>query len=343
MRRTACLFISIICWYCSQAQTIRIDSTSVASSFRGMAVVSDNELWISGSKGYVGHSVDTGHTWQFQQIPSFETAELRDIEVCDNGNILVMSSTAPAAIIRSKDNGKTWQTVYRQDSAIYFLDAFDFNGKHGICIGDPINSSFLVLTTKDHGDTWHESTTKIKVDSIAAFAASGTTVQYVTEKDIVFGTGGKNALLFYSTNGGKRWKYSETAIIDGKESAGIFSIAVVDEQNILLAGGNYLEPSSTAGNFTTAYRFKHKWVCWTSPISYLYWGGSGYYSCVGAGTFNGKSYTVVCGTQGVDINQHNDAVAWNTLSNTGFNVLQISPSGKYVFLAGNKVAGCITW
>ena len=319
------------------AQSVQVDSVTAPSSFRGMAVVSDAEIWISGSKGYIGHSIDSGKTYTFHQIPKYENAEIRDIEFLNDGALIAMSSTQPAAILRSTDKGATWKEVFRRDSSAYFLDAIDFSEKQGTCLGDPINGHFLILRTNDFGKTWKESYTNIVTDSLAAFAASGSTLQYLSTNEIVFGTGGKEALLFYSKDAGKTWETTEMLMNSGKESAGIFSVAVIDSKNIVCAGGDYLDPTNTDYNYLVVTNIDGAWD-YPIPVSEINNESSGYYSCVDVITNNNITTFFACGTGGVDVWRSTNFNI-KVLSMSGFNVLQISPSGKYVFLAGNKIVG----
>ena len=48
------------------SQTISmLHSETHGPSFRGLSVVNDDVLWVSGSKGTVGKSIDGGKTWKF--------------------------------------------------------------------------------------------------------------------------------------------------------------------------------------------------------------------------------------------------------------------------------------
>ena len=40
-------------------------TSGVNASFRGMSIPSDDVIWVSGSNGTIGKSVDAGKTWRF--------------------------------------------------------------------------------------------------------------------------------------------------------------------------------------------------------------------------------------------------------------------------------------
>ncbi len=87
-----------------------------------------------------------------------------------------MSSGTPALILKTVDGGANWQVKYRNTDTAYFFDAMDFaDKKHGYILGDPINNKFVLMETKDGGETWDMF--KNRPDALpgeAAFAASGT-------------------------------------------------------------------------------------------------------------------------------------------------------------------------
>ena len=73
-----------------------------------------------------------------------------------------------------------------------------------------------------------------------AFAASGTCLVTHRQKDVWFCTGGaKTARMFRSHDRGQTWTVSDTPILTGSESAGIFSIAFRDANHGMVVGGDY--------------------------------------------------------------------------------------------------------
>ena len=122
-----------------EGESLQVWNNGLPTSLRGIHVFTNEEVWVSGSAGYIGHTVNGGSDWAFRQIPGWESAEFRDIEKINDSTVLVMSSTLPAAILISEDNGLTFRTVYSSPDSTYFLDGMDCNS-NGDCIlyGDPI-------------------------------------------------------------------------------------------------------------------------------------------------------------------------------------------------------------
>ena len=309
--------------------SIEIIHQNVNTSLRGLSVVNDSVIWVSGSNGYIGRSEDAGNTWKFQQIHPYDSAEFRDIEAIDNNTAIVMSSVQPACILKTSDGGKTWKEVFRNDDPKAFLDAFDFYQNKGICIGDPIQNWFYLLATSDGGETWTEIKNKpaINLDSTAAFAASGSIIQWLDEKNIVFVTGGKTAALFRSKNSGKKWKMYTTPMISGDASQGIFSMDFTNLNFGVIGGGDYLQPENNVQNFYFTDNVSKSQFVWNKAPANL----SGYISCLKIVDSN----VISCGTKGVDISDMLKKTTLN-ISKEGFNVIGTSQSGKVVYLAGNN-------
>lgn len=331
------IFILVLCnIYLSilVAQTnyaIEIVHQDVNASLRGLCVVNDSVIWTSGSNGYVGRSIDAGKTWDFKQINPYDSAEFRDIEAFDANTAVVMSSVQPACILKTIDGGKTWKEVFRNDDPAIFLDAIDFDGKKGICLGDPINNWFYFLSTNNKGDSWKEIKNKnnLAPDSTYAFAASGSAMQLLDGKTIIFGTGGKNASIFYSDNFGKNWKISKTPMVAGKQSEGIFSIDFPTKYHGLIGGGDYLNPDIMNTNLFYGEFQSPDIINFTSSFP----NPSGYISCI---KYLPYPYEVImCGTGGVDVNNSFLDRTIN-ISEEGYNVIGISGFGNAVYLAGNN-------
>jgi photosystem II stability/assembly factor-like uncharacterized protein len=159
------------------AQTIvNIQQGKQPSSIRGMSVINDSLAWISGSKGTVAITHNGGKSWDWQQVKGFEKADFRAIEAFSDKEAIIMSSGTPALVLKTTDGGANWQVKYKNADTSYFFDAMGFaDHLHGYILGDPIDGKFLIMETKDGGETWNLF--KNRPDALpgeAAFAASGT-------------------------------------------------------------------------------------------------------------------------------------------------------------------------
>jgi photosystem II stability/assembly factor-like uncharacterized protein len=82
------------------------------------------------------------------------------------------------------------------------------------------------------------------------FAASNSSLLLYGKTEIYFATGGPRARVFHSTDLGQTWSVSETPVLSGKASQGIFSIVRAGD-TVVVVGGDYAEPK--AREKTAAY------------------------------------------------------------------------------------------
>src|ERR1700761_2273596 len=119
-------------------------------SLRGLSVVNDKVIWVSGSGGTVGRSIDGGATWSWITVPNYEKRDFRDIEAFDENTAIIMAISEPAQILKTNDGGQTWLMVYQNEYSGMFLDAMDFaDANNGIVVGDPIHGHFFQAQTFD--------------------------------------------------------------------------------------------------------------------------------------------------------------------------------------------------
>jgi photosystem II stability/assembly factor-like uncharacterized protein len=63
--------------YSASAQQIEILTNGPKTSIRGLSVVTDDIVWVSGSGGKVGKSINAGKTWVWMTVPGFEQREFQ--------------------------------------------------------------------------------------------------------------------------------------------------------------------------------------------------------------------------------------------------------------------------
>ena len=301
---------------------ILIDSTST-SSFRGLSVVSNKVIWVSGSKGTVGKSIDGGKTWNYFSIPGFDNADFRDIEAFDAKTAVVMNIQNPACILKTTDGGISWKKTFSFSDPTLFLDAIEFwNEQSGILLGDPINNHFFIARTFDGGETWQvlpPSLTPVADSGEACFASSGTNVRKLNKKEAVFVSGGSSSHLFL------RNQKIKLPLLQGKESTGANSIAIKDKKTMIVAGGDFTQKEDTLRNICYSHDGGATWVVPEKTAS-------GYRSCV---EYITKQTWISCGLNGSDISK-DDGKSWNKISDLSFHVVRKAKKGNTVFFAGNN-------
>jgi photosystem II stability/assembly factor-like uncharacterized protein len=311
----------------AQAPEVQVLTSGTKISLRGLSVVNDNIIWVSGSKGTIGKSTNAGRTWQWMKVKGFDSTEFRDIEAFDGSNAVIMGVAEPAYILKTTDGGETWQTVYENKTKGMFLDAMDFRGGHGVVIGDPINGKVFIAETADWGSTWKEWPVDRRpaADSGEAFfAASGTNIRVFDDKFFLV-SGGLRSRLF--TND----KVTDLPVIQGKETTGANSISVFDKGNLkgskqmIVVGGDFAADTSTYKNCFYTNDGGKTWKAPSTPPH-------GYRSCV---EYLSQKEIVSCGINGVDYS-YDGGKNWKWISKEGFNVCRIAKNGPAIFLAGNN-------
>jgi photosystem II stability/assembly factor-like uncharacterized protein len=233
-------------------------SAGVDCNLRGVAVAvvhGKTTIWATGSKGRVLRSSDNGESWQRARIPDGETMDFRGVQTFDGVTAYVMASGdgEKSGIWKTTDGGETWERQYKDSRKGFFLDALACNDEtHCLALGDPVEGRFLLLRTED-GKHWKELPRDRMPHALpkeGSFAASNSGLLVYENRELYFGTGGPAARVFHSTDLGQTWTVSETPILSGKESAGIFSIVRAGD-TVVAVGGDYTELANKQG--TAAY------------------------------------------------------------------------------------------
>lgn len=327
------LLILLFFFTCTLARTqtklpqIKLLQQGSHTSLRGLSVVNDRVVWVSGSNGTIGKSTDGGETWKWLAVKGFEKRDFRDIEAFDATTAVIIAVDTPAAILRTIDGGSTWKLVYQNKTPGMFLDALEFwNDQAGIVVGDPVNGKFFIARTFDGGEHWKEIPEPYKpvADSgEACFAASGTNVRVLDRDEAIFVSGGVTSHAFI------RNQAIALPIVQGKATTGANSIAVMDWARLkggttmIVVGGDFNADSSAQQNcFYSTDRGK----IWMAPKTPPH----GYRSCV---EYLSKKQVIACGTTGVDYS-FDGGKNWKLISNEGFHVCRIAKQGAAVFLAG---------
>jgi hypothetical protein len=326
MKKTFYLFLFLIFIQKATAQRIEIIADSVHSSMRGLSIVDNSIVWVSGSKGTVGKSLDGGKTWKWMIVKGFEKNDFRDIEAFDKKTAVIMAVAEPAYILRTDDGGETWKIVFENKTKGMFLDAMEFwNDQSGIVIGDPVDNRFYITRTFDGGKTWRdipENNKPIADKGEACFASSGSNIRKLNKSEAVFVSGGLSSHFFI------RNRRIKLPIIQGKESTGANSLAIKNIKTMIVVGGDFLKKDDSDNNCAIT---KDGGVTWFQPnVS-----PSGYRSCV---EYLNKNRWITCGLNGVDISV-DDGTTWKNFSKESFNVCRKAKKGKAVYFAGNGRVG----
>lgn len=311
------------------AQKIEKLQSGKNTSIRGLSVVNNEVVWVSGSNGTVARSTDSGITWEWMQVKGFEKSDFRDIEAFDASTAIIMAVAEPAYMLKTHNAGKSWQVVFEDKRQGMFLDAMEFwNTQSGIVIGDPVDGKIFIARTFDGGDSWQllpNPNYPIAEKGEAMFASSGTNIRALSLAEAVFVTGGTHSRFFL------RDKKISLPLVQGKESTGANSLAIYrsssrkPEKNMVAVGGDFTADTISIQNCAIT---KDGGYTWENPTIAPH----GYRSCV---EYITRNRLITCGTSGIDVSE-DGGKNWKLISNDSFHVCRKAKKGTAVFLAGRN-------
>jgi photosystem II stability/assembly factor-like uncharacterized protein len=309
----------------SQWQRQSIDTEA---DFRGLSVVNSKIAWVSGTHGTFGRTTDGGKTWSVGVVPDANKLDFRDVEAFSETTAYLLSAGLGRAsrIFRTVDGGKTWSLQFQNADPEGFYDAIAFwDEKHGIALADPLHGKFQLIATDDGGTNWKPlppANLPPALPNEGAFAASGTCLVTHGPNDVWFCTGGaKTARVFHSTNRGQTWTVSDTPMVAGVASAGIFSIAFRDPTHGMIVGGDYRKPAPVGANAAITADGGKTWVLVDKVLPFR------------SGIVWAKDRWVAVGTSGSHLSK--DGHDWNLLDGENYNSVG-SISGGEVWAVGPK-------
>lgn len=316
-------FAALFCWLGNavargqwQPQAINSDA-----DFRGLCAAGPNVAWVGGTKGTFGRTTDGGKTWAVGTVPGADKLDFRDVEAFgeDTAYLLSAGPGEESRIYKTTDGGKTWKLQFKNGEPKAFFDAIAFwDEKHGIALSDPVDGRFHLIVTDDGGANWAPLPEKSRPEALpkeGAFAASGTCMVTRGESDVWFCTGGARAArVFHSDDRGKTWKVSETPLLAGGESAGVFSIAFRDRDRGVIVGGDYLKPDGTEATGAVTADGGKTWKLIEKPLPFR------------SGVAWAQDRWVAVGTSGSDVSA-DDGASWKPLDREKYNSVAFTATG----------------
>jgi photosystem II stability/assembly factor-like uncharacterized protein len=303
----------------AQWQQQKINSDS---DFRGLCVVNAQVAWVSGTKGTYARTMDGGRTWAVGTVPGAAKLDFRDVEAFGETTAYLLSigPGEDSRIYKTTDGGNTWILQFKNPDREAFFDAIAFwDERNGVALSDPVKGQFHLIITDDAGTNWKRLSAKNLPPALpneGAFAASGTCLVTHGSNDVWFCTGGaKTARVFHSTDRGQNWTVSETPIVAGKDSAGIFSIAFRDQNHGMIVGGDYRKPNDSGATAAITNDGGKTWTLIDSPFSFR--------SCVAWA----KDRWVAVGTSGSNVSLDSGAT-WKPLDRENYNSVGFASTGE---------------
>ena len=308
-------------------------NSGLTASCRGLSAVSDRIVWVSGSQSSYASTTDGGTTWVADTVKSGLSLDFRDVEAIDANTAYLMGAGPGerSRIYKTVDGGKTWTLQFTNPYPEGFFNGMAFwDADNGIAVSDPVGGKLLLMKTTNGGKEWSrippENLPPI-LEGEYGFAASGTGIAVFGDEHVWIATGGAAARVFRSADRGSTWRVTQTPIVSGTPSSGIFSIAFRDAQNGLVVGGDYQNPRFANGNVARTTDGGASWTLIAEPKSVAF------KSCAAYVPNSKSSVLVTLGTSGSNYST-DDGLTWVRLDSLGYNTLSLSPSGKVGWAAG---------
>lgn len=244
-----------------------------------------------------------------------------------------------AKIYKTIAGGRRGIEQYVDGRAGIFFDGMAFwEADGGVAFADPVSGSFVIVVTKNGGETWRRIPTDRIPASLpgeAGFAASGTAITTHGTRHSWFGTGGgAMARVYRSADAGETRHVAETPLPAGP-TAGIFGIAFRDTLHGVAVGGDYTRPRGEAMNALRTADGGRTWtlVATSAPPGVRY--GITYLpASPGLESDDLASPLVVAvGPSGSGYSR-DDGLTWTLLGADGFNTVAAGPDA--VWAAGTE-------
>ncbi|MEM9803087.1 MAG: oxidoreductase, partial [Planctomycetota bacterium] len=310
-----------------------IDSVVTGSdaSLRGLAAVSADACWATGSDATVLRTADGGRTWTNVAPDSIAGLDVRDVEATsvDTAWILCAGPGDASRILMTRDGGTTWSEQHREAAEEAFLDGLAFwSPQRGMAYGDPLGDGrFRVLVTGDGGSSWVVRPGPMAlVGGEAGFAASGTGIRTLGSDRawIVTGANDATARVLATEDGGASWTAHTTPLAAAKPGAGAFSVAMAPDGRGVVVGGDYLQRE--LGGTSVAAWTDDFGATWNAPTV----GPRG--QRAGSAWLGGAAF-VATGQTGTDVS-YDGGRTWEPWLDEGFHCVDVARGDGTIWLAG---------
>lgn len=323
----------------SQAPKLTPIKSGTTASFRGLSVVNDSVIWLSGTAGTVGRSTDGGKNWQWHHTTSCDSCDWRSIAAVNEMEAFVLNAGSPASLLYTYDGGYTWTIQYTNRDTTVFFDSMVFaDSLHAYAIGDPDSDGhFRMLYTGNGGHRWltydyEEGEFPEAKAGEAIFAASNSNLA-PDRGQPRFITGGKACRLFTATAVEGRgtppighlniqWHTQDLPMLQGQSTTGAFAMDFYQDHGIIV-GGDYKREGLRTQNCLYSTDGGLSWKPAQTPPF-------GYRSGV---AFVNMNWLAATGTAGTDYSL-DGGKNWHNLGKMGYNTVKSLGNGRNAVLAG---------
>lgn len=187
--RSACLTILFFLLFSISNTTFSQSATTKKPPhYRGLHITQNGYIWISGTQGTILKGRMTSGQLHLDTLKTnYPRKDFRDIWALDDLNAVAISVSDSAVVIKTTDGGKSWQTVYHDETPGIFLDVIEIDPFTGIgfILGDPMETKDQGLNLSNHSgnlNTAMSSSNQIAPNKINAASNSNKSTPSVPPK-----------------------------------------------------------------------------------------------------------------------------------------------------------------
>jgi len=211
----------------------------------GVSPVSRDTIWISGEKGTVARTTDSGKSWEYFQ-PGPGDLDFRDIEAIDDRRAYALSvgTGGQSRIYYTENGGNSWRLRYRGEADSFFnCMALSPSGEAWVH-GDSVGDEWRMVRSAD-GRNWMQVRSAVAEppqSNEGGFASSGSCARFNNDNWMIATGNADKARVLIKGSFGIRFRVVETPMEAGP-MAGITSVWPIDDKTFYIAGGDLNDAS----------------------------------------------------------------------------------------------------
>ena len=233
-----------------------VQPSGTTQRFQAISIVDRSTVWVSGTGGTYSYTTNGGADWHTSVVTDATTLQFRDVYAVSAQTAFLLSAGtgADSRVYKTVNAGKHWTLLYTNHEPEGFFDCMDFwDSDRGLIYGDSILGQLFLLYTEDGGLNWQRISPSVLPQALpdeGGFAASGTCLITQGEGNAWIGTGASAvaARVLRTSDYGQSWSVSSTPVVSDSNTAGIFSIALLDPQHLAVLGGDLSKPTQHSDN-----------------------------------------------------------------------------------------------
>jgi len=227
-------------------------NSGITEFIYSIKAVNENTVWAGAGNGAYLKTTDGGLNWVSGKVPGAETMTFVSVAAIDQNIAYLLGQNFRASdgrIYKTSDGGTNWTLQYQNTSPGAFFNSIAFwDQNNGVAVGDPLDGSFLIVTTSDGGETWN----RVPAENIPAplpdefggmTGVGGTSLTVEGTRNAWFGggfgtTSASPVRVFRSTDKGHHWTAANTPLSTAGNIHGIQTIVFKDSLNGFAGGIN---------------------------------------------------------------------------------------------------------